>query len=60
MPGEVLAMVGANGAGKSTLLRILTTLLIPTRGRAQVGGFYVARDPAKVRLQIGYHTGGAS
>ena len=58
MPGEVLAMVGANGAGKSTLLRILTTLLIPTRGRAQVRGFDVARDPAKVRLQIGYHTGG--
>jgi ABC-type multidrug transport system ATPase subunit len=56
--GEVLALVGANGAGKSTLLRILTTLLIPTRGRAQVHGFDVAREPAKVRLQIGYHTGG--
>jgi ABC-type multidrug transport system ATPase subunit len=55
--GEVLALVGANGAGKSTLLRILTTLLIPTRGRAQVCGFDVAREPAKVRLQIGYHTG---
>jgi ABC-type multidrug transport system ATPase subunit len=56
--GEVLALVGANGAGKSTLMRILTTLLIPTRGRAQVGGFDVAREAAKVRLQIGYHTGG--
>lgn len=56
--GEVLALVGANGAGKSTLLRILTTLLIPTRGRAEVRGFDVAREPAKVRLQIGYHTGG--
>jgi ABC-2 type transport system ATP-binding protein len=58
MPGDVLAIVGANGAGKSTLLRILTTLLIPTRGCARVCGFDVARDPAKVRLQIGYHTGG--
>lgn len=56
--GEVLALVGANGAGKSTLLRILTTLLIPTRGRAEVCGFDVSREPAKVRLQIGYHTGG--
>ncbi len=56
--GEVLALVGANGAGKSTLLRILTTLLVPTRGRAEVCGFDVAREPAKVRLQIGYHTGG--
>jgi ABC-2 type transport system ATP-binding protein len=56
--GEVLALVGANGAGKSTLLRILTTLLIPTQGRAEVCGFDVARESAKVRLQIGYHTGG--
>jgi ABC-2 type transport system ATP-binding protein len=58
--GEVLALVGANGAGKSTLLRILTTLLVPTRGRARVRGFDTAAEPAKVRLQIGYHTGGDS
>jgi ABC-2 type transport system ATP-binding protein len=58
--GQVLALVGANGAGKSTLLRILTTLLLPTRGRAQVCGFDVAREPTKVRLQIGYHTGADS
>jgi ABC-2 type transport system ATP-binding protein len=32
--------------------------LIPTHGSAQVCGFDVAREPAKVRLQIGYHTGG--
>ena len=57
-PGQVLGVVGANGAGKSTLLRILTTLLIPTRGTASVCGFDVVREPAKVRLQIGYHTGG--
>jgi ABC-2 type transport system ATP-binding protein len=56
--GEVLALVGANGAGKSTLLQILTTLLLPTRGRARVRGFDVTEEPAKVRLQIGYHTGG--
>ena len=55
--GEVLALVGANGASKSTLLRILTTLLLPTRGRAEVCGFDVAREPAKVRRQLGYHTG---
>ena len=56
--GEVLALVGTNGAGKSTLLRILTTLLLPTRGHARVRGFDIAREPDKVRLQIGYHTGG--
>ena len=58
--GSVMALVGANGAGKSTLLRILTTLLIPTRGRAQVSGFDVATEAAKVRLKIGYHTGADS
>lgn len=55
--GEVLALVGANGAGKSTLLRVLTTLLLPTRGRAEVCGFDVAEEPSRVRSQIGYHTG---
>jgi ABC-2 type transport system ATP-binding protein len=56
-PGEVVALVGANGAGKSTLLRILTTLLLPTRGRAFVGGVDVARDPARVLRQLGFHSG---
>jgi ABC-type multidrug transport system ATPase subunit len=56
--GETLGVVGANGAGKSTLLRIVTTLLIPTRGHAEVCGFDVERAAANVRLQIGYHTGG--
>lgn len=55
--GETLALVGANGAGKSTLLRILSTLLIPTRGRAEVAGFDVERQPAEVRRQIGLYTG---
>jgi ABC-2 type transport system ATP-binding protein len=56
-PGEVLALVGANGAGKSTLLRILTTLLLPTRGRAEVCGYDVVTEPAQVRRRLGYHTG---
>lgn len=56
-PGEIVALVGLNGAGKSTLLRILTTLLLPTRGRASVGGADVAREPARVRRQIGFHGG---
>src|SRR5712692_5728735 len=53
--GEALALIGANGAGKSTLLRILTTLLVPTRGRAVVAGFDVEREPARVRRQLGFH-----
>jgi len=55
--GEVMALVGANGAGKSTLLRILTTLLLPTRGRAWVGGADVEREPERVLRQLGFHSG---
>lgn len=55
--GEALALVGANGAGKSTLLRILTTLLLPTRGRAWVCGLDVVRDPASARQRLGFHSG---
>jgi ABC-2 type transport system ATP-binding protein len=56
-PGEVLALVGANGAGKSTLLRILTTLVLPSKGRAEVCGFDVVREPARVRGRLGYYIG---
>ncbi|MGB9431168.1 MAG: ATP-binding cassette domain-containing protein, partial [Candidatus Acidiferrum sp.] len=55
--GEAVALLGTNGAGKSTLLRILATLLLPTRGTAQVAGFDTAREPAAVRRQLGYHAG---
>lgn len=56
-PGEAVALLGANGAGKSTLLRILATLLLPTRGRAEVAGHDAVLDAAAVRRQIGYHAG---
>jgi ABC-2 type transport system ATP-binding protein len=57
-PGEAVALVGANGAGKSTLLRILATLVLPTRGRATLGGHDVERDATRARSRLGYHTGG--
>jgi len=55
--GKALAVVGENGAGKSTLLRILSTLLVPTEGRAVVAGFDVEREASRVRRHIGYHSG---
>lgn len=38
-PGELFGLVGPNGAGKTTLMKILSTLLAPDRGSAQIGGF---------------------
>ncbi len=52
--GELVAFLGPNGAGKSTTLRMLTTLLAPTSGTAEVAGFDVVRDRAAVRRSIGY------
>ena len=52
--GELVAFLGPNGAGKSTTLRMLTTLLRPTAGRAEVMGRDVVADPAGVRARIGF------
>ena len=51
--GSVLAVLGPNGAGKTTAVRILTTLLKPDAGRAEVAGIDVLAHPGKVRHQIG-------
>ena len=52
-PGTVLGLLGHNGAGKTTALRILTTLSVPTEGRAVVAGLDVVQHPAEVRSRIG-------
>jgi ABC-2 type transport system ATP-binding protein len=51
--GEVLALLGPNGAGKTTTVHILSTLLRPDGGNAEVGGFDVVREPDRVRSVIG-------
>jgi ABC-2 type transport system ATP-binding protein len=51
--GTVLGLLGPNGAGKTTVVRILTTLLKPDGGTAEVVGFDVVRDAAKLRHRIG-------
>jgi ABC-2 type transport system ATP-binding protein len=52
--GEVFGLLGPNGAGKSTAIKMLTTLLPPTSGTAEVAGFDIARQAAEVRRAIGY------
>ncbi|MGH2923710.1 MAG: ATP-binding cassette domain-containing protein [Solirubrobacterales bacterium] len=51
--GEIYGFLGPNGAGKTTTVRVLTTLLLPTAGRATVAGHDVAADPGAVRRRIG-------
>ena len=52
--GELVAFLGPNGAGKSTTLRMLTTLIPPTSGTAEVAGHDVVREQRAVRRSIGY------
>ncbi|MDQ6784193.1 MAG: ATP-binding cassette domain-containing protein [Actinomycetota bacterium] len=51
--GTVLGLLGPNGAGKTTAVRVLTTLLTPDSGRAQVAGIDVVAEPARARRVMG-------
>jgi ABC-2 type transport system ATP-binding protein len=52
--GEIFGLVGPDGAGKTTTLRMLCGLLDPDEGAARVAGYDAAREPERVRDQIGY------
>ena len=52
-PAELFGLLGPNGSGKTTLFRILSTLMLPTAGRALIMGFDAAKDPSALRRQIG-------
>jgi len=54
--GQFFGLLGPNGAGKSTTISMLTTLVLPTGGRAWVAGVDVVADPVGVKRRIGVVT----
>jgi ABC-type multidrug transport system ATPase subunit len=56
-PAELFGFVGPDGAGKTTLFRILTTLLLPDSGTANVLGLDVREDLWAIRARVGYMPG---
>lgn len=56
-PGEVYGLLGPNGAGKTTTLRLLSTVLTPDAGRAEVCGYDIVRQSGSVRSSIGFLSG---
>ncbi|HBP63470.1 MAG TPA: ABC transporter [Desulfosporosinus sp.] len=50
--GSIFALLGSNGSGKTTMIKILTTLLKPDKGNAQICGFDVVRQSDQVRGKI--------
>ena len=51
--GEIFGLLGPNGAGKTTTAGMLTTRVIPTSGRAFVGGIDVVAHPTAAKQVIG-------
>ncbi|MBM3291781.1 ABC transporter ATP-binding protein, partial [Candidatus Bathyarchaeota archaeon] len=53
-PYEVFGLIGPNGAGKTTTIRILSTLISPSDGKAEIFGYDVVKDPDTIRSIISY------
>ena len=58
--GEIFGILGPNGAGKTTLLSILSTLLLPDRGKVQVLGIDGLQDGHRIRERVNISSGNAN
>ena len=55
--GELFGLIGPDGAGKTSIFRILTTVLLPDKGQATVGGLDTVKDYQAIRNKVGYMPG---
>jgi ABC-type multidrug transport system ATPase subunit len=55
--GELFGLIGPDGAGKTSIFRMLTTLLLPDSGEAQVDHFDIVKDYKQIRNTVGYMPG---
>lgn len=52
-PGTIFAFLGTNGAGKTTSIRMLTGVLQPTSGTAEIGGYDIQKNPIEAKFLMG-------
>ena len=52
--GEMFGFLGPNGAGKTTTIKMMTGLLNPSSGSAEIGGFNIQKEPLKAKAIFGY------
>ena len=52
--GQIVGFLGPNGAGKTTTLKMLTGLLTPSRGTAEIAGYDLRRELLQVKRSIGF------
>lgn len=52
--GQIVGFLGPNGAGKSTTLKMLTAMIEPTSGTANICGFDLRREPLEVKRHVGF------
>lgn len=57
--GELFGVLGPNGAGKTTTVKMLTTILLPTKGSGSILGHDLVKDTSEIRKHIGFTFGGA-